>query len=496
VLGNTVLPNRTIESAVYPFLGPGRTIDDVQAARAALEAAYRESGHGTVFVDIPEQDVAAGIVRLQVTEGTLARVRVEGARYFSGREIRAKVPEAAPGKAPDLPALQAQVNALNTETRDRSVVPVLRAGSTPGTVDLTLKVKDELPFHGSLELNDQHTADTARLRLQAALSYDNLFDRLDSIGMQYQTAPENRRQIDVWVGNYALNLGRNRKLALYYIDSNSDVATLGTLSVLGKGKVYGARLILPLENTQAAAHTLTLGLDYKDFLESIALDPTSSLRTPISYVNLSVATADAWRWERFQLSDALTLNFGPRHFGNSDQEFADKRFRGRANYFYLRGSLGLRTRLPWNFALVTSLAGQYAREPVISNEQFSIGGAASVRGFLEAEELGDTGAQATLQLELPTWRLFSDRLQATAFLFGDAAHVETIDPLSSEVPGASLASWGAGFNIAAWEHFTASLAWADPVGKDLRRPLDGTSKPSTGTRVGDSRLLFLVRGAW
>ena len=95
VLGNTVLPPADIERAVYPFLGPGKSIDDVQAARAALEQAYRSAGRGTVYVDVPEQDVEGGIVRLKVTEGQLRQVRVQGAQYFSGRQIRNALPAAA-----------------------------------------------------------------------------------------------------------------------------------------------------------------------------------------------------------------------------------------------------------------------------------------------------------------------------------------------------------------------------------------------------------------
>src|SRR6516165_10101607 len=53
VLGNSVLTGRDIESTVYPFLGPGKTLKDVESARAALEKVYHDRGYGTVFVDIP-----------------------------------------------------------------------------------------------------------------------------------------------------------------------------------------------------------------------------------------------------------------------------------------------------------------------------------------------------------------------------------------------------------------------------------------------------------
>src|ERR1700742_3823470 len=50
VLGNTVLDDLSIERAVYPHLGALRTIKDIEAARVALETAYRDHGFGTVFV--------------------------------------------------------------------------------------------------------------------------------------------------------------------------------------------------------------------------------------------------------------------------------------------------------------------------------------------------------------------------------------------------------------------------------------------------------------
>ena len=91
VLGNTMLDARSVEAAVYPFTGPAKVMGDIEAARAALEHVYHERGFGTVFVDIPEQSVDEGIVRLRVSEGRLHQVRVAGAKYFSGQIGRAHV---------------------------------------------------------------------------------------------------------------------------------------------------------------------------------------------------------------------------------------------------------------------------------------------------------------------------------------------------------------------------------------------------------------------
>jgi hemolysin activation/secretion protein len=143
VLGNTVLDVRTIERVLTPHLGPGRTLRDVEDARSELEVAYHDQGYGTVFIDIPEQTIGPdGVVRLRVTESKLRQSKVTGARYFANRQIREALPEAARDNVPNLPQLQRQLTALNGVTPDRSVVPVLKAGPVPGTVDLDLQVQE------------------------------------------------------------------------------------------------------------------------------------------------------------------------------------------------------------------------------------------------------------------------------------------------------------------------------------------------------------------
>ena len=80
VEGNTVLPAELIERAVYPFLGEKRRFDDVNAAATALEKAYQDAGYLTVAVGVPEQSINDGVVRLEVTEGRVERLKVSGAQ--------------------------------------------------------------------------------------------------------------------------------------------------------------------------------------------------------------------------------------------------------------------------------------------------------------------------------------------------------------------------------------------------------------------------------
>ncbi|MEO7465041.1 MAG: POTRA domain-containing protein, partial [Nitrosospira sp.] len=145
--GATLLPVTVVEQAVYPHLGEKKTLVHVEQARDALERAYHGAGYLTVLVNIPQQKVEGGVVRLTVTEAPVKRVRVVDSRYFSPADIKAAVPEVAEGNVPNFPEMQKQLASLN-RTADRRITPVLRAGKTPGTVEVDLKVKDQLPLHG------------------------------------------------------------------------------------------------------------------------------------------------------------------------------------------------------------------------------------------------------------------------------------------------------------------------------------------------------------
>ena len=466
VLNNSVLSNRQIESAIYPHLGPNRSFDDVQAARADLEKAYRDAGYSTVYVDIPEQGVDTGIIRLAVTEGRLERVTVRGTRYFRNRRIVASLPSLEPGMVPHFPDVQKDLSRLNQQSPDLSVAPILKPGQEPGSVDVDLKVKDTLPLHASVELNDRYTANTSHERLNANLSYGNLFQRNQALSLQYQSAPNNSRDAKVLGATYLAPLPTlDSTLALYAVKTDSDVATVGTLGVLGKGHVYGARYILSLAPGSNLAPTLTFGSDLKRFSESVFLESSPGLQTPIKYLNWSVAYGLSAYREHMSTSFTITTNFGIRGLLNDPAEFERKRFNAKADYIYWHADASHVRPLLWGTEIALRFAGQYTTEPLINNEQFAIGGVDSVRGYLEAEDLGDLGFESSIELRSPRLsNLFGIHPQeAYAYTFYDAGVANLIDPLPSQASRFDLQGWGLGLRLAGFAGFDASLDWAHPL---------------------------------
>lgn len=484
VEGTTLLPVGSVEKAVYGFLGEKKSLDDVEAARLALEKAYHSAGYLTVLVSIPQQKVDAGVVRLLVTEAPVDRLRVVDSRYFSLDAIKAAAPELAEGNVPNFPQMQKELADLN-RSPDRRISPVLRPGKTPGTVEVELKVEDKLPFHGSVEINNRYSQDTTPTRLTASARYDNLWGRQHSLGLTMQTVPENTQESQVVSANYSWPLASGNYLAFYGVRSDSAVAAVGTLNVVGKGTILGARYIKPLRGGGEFFHTATFGMDYKDFQQSVNLIGSGGFRTPITYMPFTAGWDGSWTGEQATTKLGVAFNFHIRGLVGKEQEFADKRFRGRPGYGYFRGTAAHSETLKNGWRLGARGSWQLSPQALVSNEQFGIGGVDTVRGYLESSALGDTGLAFSLEADSPNFaNKLSEAVGDLRFVaFLDSGSVRVIDPITA-TDRFNLTGAGVGLRVKGVNGLSGSLDWATAL------------EELGNTRRGDSRVYFRLGYEW
>lgn len=472
--GNTVLPVTEVERAVLPFMGEGRRIADVEAAREALEKRYQQGGFLTVFVDVPEQRVEGGLVRLRVIEGRVERLRVTGARYFDQGVIRERIEQLAPGRVPDFNEVQRQVASLARE--ERQIQPLLRPGLTPGTVEAELKVADQLPAGVSLELNNRHSADTKPLRATLNLRYDNLWQREHSIALSLITAPQSPKQSKVALLNYGLPLGRGERhqdqLLASLIWSDSVLEPLGAMTVFGKGVTLGLRWSRNLQLSDSL-HSLSFGADYKDVRERLQAS-SSALSTPLRYLPMQLAYSGSWFDAQAQAQTSLSTSFTfaargvlrrdvdcPGNIGPVDQ-FECKRFEADGSFAYWRGDWrASRALAPLGLpgSLNVRLGWQLASQPLVSGEQFALGGAETVRGYLESEANGDQGLLGSVEWRSPNLAGGKDSLwrELSLLAFVDVARAYTLWPLPEQAARTPLLGSGLGLRLQAGAKLRAEL---------------------------------------
>ena len=207
---------------------------------------------------------------------------------------------------------------------------------------------------------------------------------------------------------------------------------------------------------------------------------------------------DVWRGRNYATFE-LSYNLG----GSDDLDL--KAYRGaieNANYFVARLQLA-RLQLLWEDAasflvprmLFLRADAQYASTPLIGAEQYGLGGHGTVRGYVEREFMGDSGASGTIEFRTPIGLGWLDRSGTSAAQASDRLQlVYFVDlgwyTLESSVGSRDdesefLYSVGLGLRYS-WDDFVLRFDWGVPLAKDDGK--DGFETSSAG--VGHASLQY------
>lgn len=467
VAGSTKLTPLEIEQAVYPFLGPARTAEDVEQARNALEKSYRDKGYQTVSVLIPQQDPSTGIIRLEALEGTVSKLTVKGARYHLPSQIRAAAPSLAEGSVPNMDDVRREILALN-RLGDRRVTPELRPGTEQGTFEVDLNVDDKLPLHGNLELNNRFSPNTSELRFSGSLSYANLFQLGHTLGTSFQIAPENTDDALVYSAYYLARVSEKTSLMFTATRQDSDVSTLGGGSVVGRGNILGARALIDLPSGDGFFQSFSIGIDRKHFEEDIKVGG-GTISAPIEYYPISANYNATWLHGKTAFTEAnASLLFNLRGMGSDSRSYANKRFKADGSFIVLKADASHTRDFENDSQLFAKIQGQIASKALINSEQFSGGGLSTARGYLESTALGDNALFLTTEYRSPSYigtknedGKQTDDLRFHAFI--DAGILGSYDSLPGQKSTNTLLSAGIGTRFQIHKHYHGSLDLAVPL---------------------------------
>ncbi len=489
VIGNTKLEDEEIERVLEPYMGLNKTAQDVEKARTALEKYYHQQGYPTALVNIPEQTVEDESVQLKVIESKIRRVRITGNRYFTMEAILKKLPSFRPGEILYLPKVQKELAQVNCHP-DLKVAPLLSPGKILGTIDVELKVKDKLPLHGSLELNNRSTHTTSDLRLSGLIHYDNLWQKEHSVSLQYQISPQDTKEVEALALSYVLSAPWNSDhiLAIYGVWSDSNIAFGEGFQTVGKGYIVGLRNVIPLPMMENYAHSLSLGVDYKDFKDTLGFQSgEEDIRTPITYLPVSLGYNSTCNHHGGVTRFGLGLNAVFRNLVTEKKEFEDKRFKSRGNYSYATLTVERNQSLPGGFGFFAKGGLQVTDQPLPANEQYLAGGMKSVRGYKEAEMAGDNAIYGTAELfypnaagllRLPGW------IEIAPYLFYDIASLKLKDPLPGQYEPETLIGIGAGLRGTITRHLEYEMSWG------------AAQRGTDQTRTGNQELYFVLKSVF
>jgi len=498
--GATLVPTRELEEQTRPFTGANRTFADVQRALEVAERAYAEAGWSAVQVILPEQELQRGEVRLQIVEAKIGRVLIEGNKFFDDDNIRRSAPSLAPGKAPNINEIARNLRVANENPAKQTQV-LLRSGQDEGTVDAVLRVVDEKPQKVSFTVDNSGSPSTGRLRVGFGYQHANITGHDDALSAVYVTAPysdhvdESGRpdRYSAIPSRKVQIFGLGYRVPLYELGDSLDF-TAGTsnvnsgtvaniFSITGAGSLLGARYNWNLRKFENYEHRLVLSLDWRSYDNKgiRTTGPGSTAQQLIPDVTVhpwGVTYVGTYRQQEMESGWSLGFfkNIGGGNDGGSD-DFCKANLRvsgefcASSRYEVWKWSLYVNQTLPADFQGRFAMNGQRTKDMLIPGEQFGIGGADSVRGFLEREISDDSGYRGTLELYTPDFgnKTWVEASRMRALVFTDWGHVVRNRPLPSENFSQSIASWGFGLRVSQGTNMAFRIDYAfvlDP--NDLR----------------------------
>jgi len=579
IMGNSVLTPATIENVLTNIdgaFGTNVSFDGVRTVVEELQQAYRVHGYPTVAVWPPQQVLTNATVKIQVAEGRLVAINVTGNRYFSSNNVMRALPSLRTNIVINSPIFQAELNRANAN-QDRQIYPVIGPGPDPGTSDLTLQVKDQLPIHAKLDFNNQNTPGTPSLRLNASAVDNNLWQLEHTLGVQYGFSPEEYKEGHPWpfydlplVANYSGfyriplgnppslddavtaspgSFGYNEATRQFRLPPSSGAPELSiyasratidtglenlknqtlfdipfvrevTLSEFQEGLTVnedmGFQFSKPLPPINSFRSTLAGGLDYKiydqenyqtnifNFIEfthnggsqliervSHVYEPTPVTEQRVEYLPLALnynasvnnrlgpatlglsLSANLW----YSSSTLLNPNStnAPNLFGRKSLQAITGSKDSTGYWVILHPSFSQNMIFFPNWTTSFHAEAQWASQPLISNEQFSIGGVNSVRGYHEGEVSGDTGWRISLEQQTPTHVVGmvhgNQPLSVSGLAYMDNASVHLLD--SGGRPS-YVELWSTGLGVAAsvGSHWQARFLFSVPLISTALTPRD------------------------
>ncbi len=486
VHGNTILNEQQIEDVLGGYRGKGKDFGNVQQALEALEKAYAALGFNAIQVILPEQTLESGSVHFLVVESRLAQIKVEGNRHFSTENYQRSLVSLQAGTTPNFDAMVDNLRLINENPAKQASV-VMRAGANDGEVDAVVKATDLPPVRYAVTFDNSGNSQTGPFRLGFAVQHANLFDRDHVLSFQAITSPLRARQVRIYgMGYQAPIYSLNGIFSLFFGYSNVNSGLVntagGSFNIAGSGKIVGARYTQHLPKRGDWDNKLSIGIDWKAYQNNVrtlggavTLVPDST----ISPLNLT------WQFNRRRADDDLSGYLSlvqnlPNFFGGNDAHDSQLQkigLRSGANseFLIVRYGLAWQKAMKGDWLFKAAVSGQHTNQMLLTSEMFGIGGADSVRGFLEREHANDKGHRGSVELYSPEFGgLVSSNLKLRVLGFYDMGWVKRIHPAAAEVYATGIASTGVGIR--------AGLGRDLSLRVDYARVVDG-SQTSRGMRL-------------
>lgn len=475
VQGNTSYTERQVSSVYADKIGQTISLADVYTIAAELTNKFRNDGYILTQVVVPPQTIEGGQVNLKVVEGYIDQVVVEGSGSESENALVKKyASHIHTGNALNVHDLERYLLLINDlpGVEARSVLSPSRSKS--GAADLRVIVTRD-PWDAVVSADNYGSRFLGPLQTSAAGSLNSFFGLNEKITGQVVLAPQ---------------LGDGAELAYFMAAYEQPIGTEGTtFEILGSFTDTDPGWTLDEFNVSGQSQYLRLRVDHpfmrgrgQNLYGHIAFDlrnqqSRNDIETPSKTDHIRALRAGG----RYELLDTLfgvginsvdvEVSQGLGIFSASSQQDPKlTRLLGDPTFTKMTADLQRLQRVTSTVNLLLNVEGQWAAQPLLSSEEFGIGGLHIGRGYDPSEIVGDDGLAGKVEVQwnepykIPSHYVDDYQL----YSFYDAGVVWNKDATTSAGKRDSLTSVGLGVRAQLFNESTdAGVAVAFPLTRDV-----------------------------
>ncbi len=399
VIGSTILTEADLAPIIEPLAGQQVTIQDLQSAADQITQLYLNEGYLTSRAILVDQPITDGIVRIQVIEGSLSEIQIEGNERLNASYIRDRIQLGAnvPLRAD---RLEDQLRLLRIDPLFENVEASLRAGGEVGQSILVVRVTEAEPIFGSASIDNYSPPSVGSERMNVSLGYRNVTGLGDTFSVTHNRTT--RAGAFIWQLNYRVPVNPMEgavQLRAVFDENRVVQEEFEQFGIEGESELYEISFRQPLIRSTREELSLSLGLSHKDgqtFIDNDTPFPfgigpdengvsrTTALRFGQDYVRRDVQGAWALR-SQFSLGlDWLDAT-------QNEAPIPDSQF------FSWLGQAQRVQRIGDDHLLIVQLDLQLTPDSLLPSEQFVLGGGQSLRGYRQNARSGDNGFRFSVE---------------------------------------------------------------------------------------------------
>jgi hemolysin activation/secretion protein len=501
--GHRVFSDRDLQRVVAPFVDRDLTSADIEEARLAVTLHYVQAGYINSGALLPDQDLKDGVLVFKVVEGRLTKIEIDGHWWLRAWWLRHELRRSARDPL-NFNELKRGLQFLRQNPNLAQINGELVPGGVPGESILKVSVKENQPFRLGVEVSNRRPPSVGSEIVEVSFADLNLTGHSDPLRLRWGAWHTDAEAADRWVygefenveGSYRFPITPWRTtLEVHASRNDSSIVEeqFRLLDITSESEQLGVTLRQPWHASVNTEFATSITADWRRS-ESFLLGRPFSLsagavdgRTQIFV--LRVAFEYTNRSQDHVLALRSTFNFGLDAFdatlasdsvgtggvgtgagaGEARRKIPDGKF-----FSWLGQGQYVRRLFDTDNLIVLRLNVQIATDPLLSLEQFSLGGMNSVRGYRENQLLRDNGVAASLEFRIPVWKdEQKNKEYLTLVPFVDLGVGWDRVEFAGQKPAGhiedrqeTLVSAGLGVIFTPWKYVTATLFWGYAFNRD------------------------------